>query len=241
MKILFLFILLYIFNFFFLTFHFNIWWVFLHQHRIFRLLWPYPVTSHLCTLWEPRPLLEIHSYLPSSLASASPDELQLIFSGSASTWLALSCMPLLWAPWGLCWLPPSNVLCVCARMYIWLCQTFYGPMDCSLPGSSIHGFFQARILKRVGISSSRGSSWPRYQNPVSGVSCLGRWVLYYRAICCLGISQFWGVLFSSPQVHELLKVMMGCAFLSSVKSPAQNLWLRMLVNVQIQSNWPPNF
>ena len=36
----------------------------------------------------------------------------------------------------------------------WLC----GPMDCSLPDSSVHGIFQARILKWVAISFSRGSS-----------------------------------------------------------------------------------
>ena len=34
-------------------------------------------------------------------------------------------------------------------------------MDCSLPGSSIHGIFRARILEWVAISFSRGSSWPR--------------------------------------------------------------------------------
>jgi len=34
-------------------------------------------------------------------------------------------------------------------------------MDCILPGSSVHGFLQARILERVAISFSRGSSWPR--------------------------------------------------------------------------------
>ena len=39
--------------------------------------------------------------------------------------------------------------------------TFCGPVDCSLPGSSVHGIFQARILERVAISYSRGSSWPR--------------------------------------------------------------------------------
>ena len=32
------------------------------------------------------------------------------------------------------------------------------PMDCSLPGSSVHGIFQARILEWVAISFSRGSS-----------------------------------------------------------------------------------
>ena len=41
------------------------------------------------------------------------------------------------------------------------CPTPSDPMDCSLPGSSIHGIFQARILEWVAISFSRGSSQPR--------------------------------------------------------------------------------
>ena len=36
-------------------------------------------------------------------------------------------------------------------------------MDCSLPGSLVHGILQARILEWVAISSSRGSSWPRIE------------------------------------------------------------------------------
>ena len=39
--------------------------------------------------------------------------------------------------------------------------TLCGPMDCSLPGFSIHGIFLARILEWVAISFSRRSSWPR--------------------------------------------------------------------------------
>ena len=35
------------------------------------------------------------------------------------------------------------------------------PMDCSLPGSFVHGIFQARVLEWVAISFSRGSSQPR--------------------------------------------------------------------------------
>ena len=38
------------------------------------------------------------------------------------------------------------------------CLTLCDPMDCSLPGSSIHGVFQARVLEWVAISSSKGSS-----------------------------------------------------------------------------------
>ena len=35
------------------------------------------------------------------------------------------------------------------------CLTLCDPMDCSLPGSSVHGIFQARVLKWVAISFSR--------------------------------------------------------------------------------------
>ena len=38
------------------------------------------------------------------------------------------------------------------------CPTLCNPMDCSLPGSSVHGILQARILEWVAISFSRGSS-----------------------------------------------------------------------------------
>ena len=41
-----------------------------------------------------------------------------------------------------------------------LCPTLCNPMDCSPPGSSVHGILQARILEWVAISSSRGSSPP---------------------------------------------------------------------------------
>ena len=36
-----------------------------------------------------------------------------------------------------------------------LCPTLCDPMDCSLPGSSVHGIFQARVLQWVAISFSR--------------------------------------------------------------------------------------
>ena len=42
-----------------------------------------------------------------------------------------------------------------------LCVPLCNPMDCSLPGSSIHVIFQARILEWVAISFCRRSSWPR--------------------------------------------------------------------------------
>ena len=45
--------------------------------------------------------------------------------------------------------------------------TLYDPMDCSPPGSSVHGILQARILEWVAIPLSRGSSWPRDRTQVS--------------------------------------------------------------------------
>ena len=46
------------------------------------------------------------------------------------------------------------------------CPTLYDSMDCSLPHSSLHGIFQARVLEWVAISFSRGSSQPRDQTQV---------------------------------------------------------------------------
>ena len=43
------------------------------------------------------------------------------------------------------------------------CPTLCDPMDCRLPGSTIHGIFQARVLEWVAISFSRGSSQPRIE------------------------------------------------------------------------------
>ena len=41
------------------------------------------------------------------------------------------------------------------------CLTLCDPMDCSPPGSSVHGILQARILERGAMPSPRGSSQPR--------------------------------------------------------------------------------
>ena len=60
------------------------------------------------------------------------------------------------------------------------CPILCVPVDCSLPGFSVHRSFQARILKWVAISFFRGSSWPRDQTHFSkGVSCIGRHILYH--------------------------------------------------------------
>ena len=59
----------------------------------------------------------------------------------------------------------------CCCFSVWLC----GLMDCSPPGSSVHGILQARIQEWVAISFSRGSSriWDR-----TWVSCTAGRILY---------------------------------------------------------------
>ena len=54
-------------------------------------------------------------------------------------------------------------------------RLLWDPIDCSLPGSSVHWISQARVLEWVVISSSRGSSWLRDQILDSGI---GRQILY---------------------------------------------------------------
>ena len=49
------------------------------------------------------------------------------------------------------------------------CLTLCGPTDCGLPGFSIRGIFQARVLEWVAISFSRGSSQPKDQTWVSHI------------------------------------------------------------------------
>ena len=44
--------------------------------------------------------------------------------------------------------------CVCVYIYIYIHTTYCDPMNCSLPGSSIHGIFQARILEWGAIAFS---------------------------------------------------------------------------------------
>ena len=69
-------------------------------------------------------------------------------------------------------------MCVCTQSLndVQLCD----PMNCSPPGSSLHGISQVRILEWVAISYSRGSSWPKDR---THVSCIGRWILYHWTTC----------------------------------------------------------
>ena len=64
------------------------------------------------------------------------------------------------------------------------CLTLCDPVDCSPPGSSLHGHPQARILELVSMPSSRGPFQPRDPTCIFYISCIGRQVLYHK--CYLG-------------------------------------------------------
>ena len=57
------------------------------------------------------------------------------------------------------------------------CSTLCDPMDCSLPGSSVHGIFQARVLEWVAVSFSRWSFQPMDRTRVSIIAgrCFTIW------------------------------------------------------------------
>ena len=62
---------------------------------------------------------------------------------------------------------PKAAYCMILSEVAQSCPTLCDSMDCSLPGFSVHGIFQARVLEWVAISFSRGSSQPRNRTRVS--------------------------------------------------------------------------
>ena len=89
------------------------------------------------------------------------------------------------ATWGVVLVHPIFLVClfyvVCVCVLTQLCLTLCNPMDCSLPDSSVHGIFQARILEWVTISHSRRSCQPTDQTCISCVFCISRQIVYHCA------------------------------------------------------------
>ena len=102
-------------------------------------LWPllqmklYILSLNTLTKWQKQTFLLQLKYLEVHLASWKPE----------SPWLCLSI--------------PESERKVKSLSCVQLCD----PMDYSLPGSSVHGIFQARVLEWIATSFSSESSWPR--------------------------------------------------------------------------------
>ena len=106
-------------------------------------------------------------------------------------------------------------MCVCV-LVIQLCQTLCDPMDCSPPDSSVHGILQVRILEKVAIPFSRGSTWPRDETQVSCIA--GRLFTIWAArklhiyVCCCFCGQSCPTLCDAmdcslpgSSIHEILQ------------------------------------
>ena len=79
------------------------------------------------------------------------------------------------------------VICIwirCCCLVTKPCPILLWALDCSSPGSSVHGISQARILECVAISFSRGSSWPRVE-PGSLALQVGSLPLIHQGSLCI--------------------------------------------------------
>ena len=131
--------------------------------------------------------------------------LNYILKVLTTSYFLLRTNPVRWVSGLMCQILSHSVVSVC------------NPMDCSLPGSSVHGILQARILEWVAISYSKGSSRPRDWTCVSCVPCIGRQILYH---CATWKAQRWvnrkGKYIPISQGRQL-KPYRGCSYL--VKRP----------------------
>ena len=72
--------------------------------------------------------------------------------------------------------PASSTWCVCVHTQsLQACPTLWAPMDCSPPGSSVHGILQTRILEWVAMPFSGASPPPSDQTHVSCGCCTAGW------------------------------------------------------------------
>ena len=75
-----------------------------------------------------------------------------------------------------------------------LCPSLRDPMDCSLPGCSIYGIFQVRVLEWVAISFSNAGKWKMKVKSLSRVWLLATpWTAAYQAALSMGFSrqEYW--------------------------------------------------
>ena len=107
-------------------------------------------------------------------------------------------------------------------------------MDCSPPGSPVHGILHARILEWAAVSFSRGSSQPRNQTCISWVFCIGRQILYHRAMCKAPLK------ISIRSTHSLSLWKTQCHQLSVFVNPQQALFTfhgHMQLQVMLLLTW----
>ena len=110
------------------------------------------------------------------------------------------------------------------------CPTLCDPMDCSPPGSPVHGILWARMLEWVVIAFSRGSTWPR---DWTHFSCLaGRFFINFRGTKCYywyGASHHAGTWWWKKPDQLLVMVTSVLKFAIEHNIPHNWLYLRMVL------------
>ena len=98
------------------------------------------------------------------------------------------------------------------------CPTLCDPVDCSPPGSSVHGIFQARVLEWVAISFSKGSSQCRDWNWVSCIAgrCFTLWPCLHVLIGWVG--RIFSQLIHLSNYHDVCFKYLTILFSYSVQS-----------------------
>ena len=103
------------------------------------------------------------------LKQKTPSSCLSLYKGPLNTFCH-KCWPFSQLAKGLCLQDPAPLLWKCESVIRSVVSDSLLPQECSLPGSSVHGVFQARILEWVVIPFSRGSSQPRAWTCVSCIA-----------------------------------------------------------------------
>ena len=104
----------------------------------------------------------------------------------------------------------NGILCVLRVKSLQSCSTLCNPMDCSLPGSSVQGIFQARILEWLAMPSSRGIFPSRDCTHISYISCTTSttWeMLKYIFICIYTHTHMYMCVCVFLSLHFLLQIL----------------------------------
>ena len=108
------------------------------------------------------------------------------------------------------------------------CPSLCDLMDCSSPGSSVHGILQARILEWGAIPFSRGSSWPRDRTQVSCIA--GRfftvWATRETCLFILLCLIFCYAIFINHRLNHAPSLQVTVKFSSWNKNLLEKMWIR---------------
>ena len=127
-----------------------------------------------------------------------------------------------------------------------LCPTLCDPMDCSLPGSSVHGIFQAIVLEWIAISFSSGTSQPRDGTQVSCIvdRCFTIWATrevqqIYIHLITTGIQM--KILARCKVAFWKMKLHMICFLLMLIKRPFLYLSIISKTKETLWEVWMSNY